>query len=373
MKRVVALLLAVFLLGCFPFNAGAVGVSAEAAVLYCADNNKVYFSKNENKRMRPASTTKIMTALITLEFAKKNNRKVRFTEAMVSEGSSMYLKAGEVVTLRDLAVGMLMCSGNDAAKAAAVSIAGSEEKFSVLMNERARDFGMKNTNFVTPSGLDEKDHYTTAYDMALLLNEALKNPDFKKLTAEKSETVRFINPENKITTYSNHNRMLSLNRYCIGGKTGFTKTAGRCLVTAAKKDGLTLICVTLNDKRDWYDHNTLYNYGFENYRMKILSDDDFFLDVDTVGGVKSKTTVGAEGECKVVVRAKDYNRIEKKLFLDNFLYAPKRSGEKVGRIDYLLNGKKIASRKLTAADDNNSLKENKSFWENIKGFFNNAF
>ena len=373
MKKAVALLLIILSLGCFPLKAGALSVSAESAVLYCVDNNKVYFSKNENKHMRPASTTKIMTALITLEFAEKNNRKVRFTEDMISEGSSMYLKVGDVVTLRDLAVGMMMCSGNDAAKAAAISIAGSEEKFSELMNRRARKIGMKNTNFETPSGLDDKDHYTTAYDMALLMSEALKNPEFKKLTCKKSETVRFINPDNKITTYANHNRLLSLNRYCIGGKTGFTKAAGRCLVTAAKKDGLTLISVTLRAERDWYDHNIMYNYGYENYRMKTLCGADFFLDVDTVGGEKSKTALGAQRECKAVVSAKDYNKIKSKYYIDNFLYAPQKSGDKAGKIEYLLNGKKIASAKLTVAEDNNSLKENKSIWDNIKGFFNNAF
>ncbi len=373
MKRTVAIILAIFLLGCFPLNTGALSVFAQSAVLYCVDNGKVYFSKNENKRMRPASTTKILTALITLEFAQKNNRKVRFTEDMICEGSSMYLKAGEVVTLRDLAVGMMMCSGNDAAKAAALSIAGSEEKFSELMNARARKIGMKNTNFVTVSGLDDENHYTTAYDMALLMSEALKNSDFKKLTCKKSETVRFINPDNKITTYANHNRMLSLNRYCIGGKTGFTKASGRCLVTAAKKDGLTFVCVTLNDKRDWYDHNLLYSYGFENYRMKTLCGADFILDVDTVGGEKSKTALCAENEIKTVVSAEDYNKIKSKFYIDNFLYAPQKSGEKAGSIYYFLNSKKIASAKLIVAEDNNSVKENKSIWENIKGFFNNAF
>lgn len=326
MKRFISLLIALILcLSVYGFSAETLGVSAESAVLYCADNNKAYFSKNENKRVKPASTTKIMTALLTLEYAKRDNKKVEFKREMISEGSSMYLKVGEVVTLRDLAVGILLCSGNDAANAAAVSISGSKEKFAELMTERAHKIGMKNTNFVTPSGLDDENHYTTAYDMALLMNEALKNPDFKSLTARKTDTVKFIKPENKITTYSNHNRLLSSYEYCIGGKTGYTSSAGRCLVSAAVKDGLTLIAVTMNDKRDWADHTAMYNYGFENYRMKEIDDNNFFLDVDTVGGEKNKTTVGGVGKSGIVVKAADYRKIKRKIIMDNFLYAPIKS------------------------------------------------
>lgn len=372
MKRIIAVLLFVLTLVGFSFKSKALSVSAESAVLYCADNNKVYFSLNENKRVKPASTTKIMTALLTLEHAERDNKKVEFKREMISEGSSMYLKIGEVVTLRDLAVGILLCSGNDAANAAAVSISGSKEKFAELMTERAHKIGMKNTNFVTPSGLDDENHYTTAYDMALLMDEALKNPDFKSLTARKTDTVKFIKPENKITTYSNHNRLLSSYEYCIGGKTGYTSSAGRCLVSAAVKDGLTLIAVTMNDKRDWADHTAMYNYGFENYRMKEIDDNYFFLDVDTVGGENNKTTVGGVGKSGIVVKAADYRKIKRKIIMDNFLYAPIKSDTEVGKIIYSLNGKIIARHKLTAATENNFVRENKNILESIKGFLNNA-
>jgi D-alanyl-D-alanine carboxypeptidase/D-alanyl-D-alanine carboxypeptidase (penicillin-binding protein 5/6) len=373
MKKFLAvLLLLTAFFGLTP-NVNALDVSAGSAVLYCADNGKVYFSKSENKRVRPASTTKIMTALITLEYAEKNNRNVKFTEDMFSEGSSMYLKKGEVVTLRDLAVGMLMCSGNDAANAAAISIAGSKEKFGEIMTDKARKLGMKNTNFVTPSGLDDDNHYTTAYDMAVLMAAALKNREFKRITSKKSLTVNFIKPANKITTYANHNRLLSLYKYCVGGKTGYTDSAGRCLVTAAKKDGLTLIAVTMNDRRDWVDHTSMYNYGFENYRMREIDDSDYIFDVETVGGVSDKTAVGGEGYTGIVLSAEDFSKIKKRVVMDNFLYAPVKSGDTLGKIIYTFKGKKIAEHKITAVENNNSKIENKSIWENIKGFFNNAF
>lgn len=372
MKRVIAVLLVLLSLGSFSLSADGVSVSANSAVLYCADNNTVYFSKNENKRIYPASTTKIMTALLTLEYAEKNNKKVKFSEDMTAEGSSMYLKIGEVVTLKDLAVGILMCSGNDAANAAAAAVSGSKEDFSVLMNKRAEEIGMKNTHFITPSGLHDSGHYTTAYDMALLMAEALKNREFKKLTSKRSATVRFTEPSDKVTTYSNHNRLLSLYPDCIGGKTGYTSEAGRCLVSASKKDGLTLIAATFNDRNDWEDHVSLYNYGFENYRMKTIDDSEFYFDVPTVGGENDKTTVGGEEASGFVVKSEDFSKIKRKILMDNFLYAPLKPKQKVGEIVYYLNDKKIAAHSVTVITKNNFNTENKSIWDSLKGFFNNA-
>lgn len=374
MKRIASLLLCVVLLA-FPIAVNGAQISnfAEASVLYCADNNKAYYSKNENKRMKPASTTKLLTALIALEYAAKDNKRVRFTRDMIAEGSSMYLKVGEVVTLRDLAVGLMLCSGNDAANAVALTIGGSMEKFAAIMNKRAAELGMTHTHFVTPSGLDDENHYTTARDLAVLMTAALKNKAFSELTKKKSETVRFIKPKNKVTAYSNHNRLLSLYDGCIGGKTGYTMSAGRCLVTAARRDGLTLVCVTLNDKRDWQDHIALYDYGFDNLRMNTLDDSELCLDVPTVGGKNALTTVVGEGSTPFVTKASDNAEIERRIVMDNFLYAPIKKNSVAGEVEYFYKGKIIAKHKLTAIEDNNSVKENKSLFDMIKGMLNNAF
>ena len=365
MKRVIAfaLIILMFIVPAVSVRA-EVSTSAGSAVLYSPFNNEVYYSNNENKHMKPASTTKILTALITLEYAEKNNKKVEFKESMAAEGSSMYLKFGEVLTLKDLAVGILMCSGNDASNAAAISIAGSTEKFADLMNKRAKKIGMKNTHFVTPSGLDHEDHYSTAYDMALLMAEALKNPEFSRLTAKKSETVQFISPADKSVTYTNHNRLLSLYEYCVGGKTGYTMAAGRCLVSAAVKDGLTLIAVTMNDRNDWQDHVSMYNYGFENHTMCVFDDTNFYLEVDVAGGDDNTVIVSSDDCGGIVVSPSDFNKVERKLHLDNFLYAPVKKGQKVGTIEYLLNGKKTAEHKLTAMN-NISAEKSTSFWQKI--------
>ena len=171
----------------------------------------------------------------------------------------MYLKVGEKVRLSDLAVGMMMQSGNDAANAAAIAIAGSTDAFADLMNEKAREIGMENTHFVTPSGLDDEAHYSTARDMAKLMAYALKNDRFSEITAQTSADGAFYHAREQACTYPNHNRLLSLYEGCIGGKTGYTMTAGRCLVTAAKRGGMTLIAVTLDDRDDWDDHTALYD------------------------------------------------------------------------------------------------------------------
>lgn len=374
MKRILCFTLAVLALFA-PLSAESAGepsVSAAEAVLYCPDSGEVYFSKSENKPAKIASTTKILTALLTLEYASDNNKSVRFTREMMAEGSSMYLKIGEVVTLRDLAVGILLCSGNDAANAAAISISGSLEKFAEKMNKRAKQIGMKNSSFVTPSGLDSELHYSTAYDMALLMSVALENEDFRKITAKKSETVNYISPRDKSVTYSNHNRLLSLYEYCISGKTGYTMSAGRCLVTAAEKDGLTLICVTLNDRRDWQDHIAMYEYGFENYVLVDLDDREAYFEVDAVGGVNDSTTLKGDGRTRLVLNAGEQDKIKKEILLDNFLYAPIEDGSEKGSIIYTLEDRVIAAHPIVAVAYNNSEAEDKTLWDYIRGIFSNA-
>lgn len=344
-------------------------VNAQACVLYCVDDGKVYFSVNENKKMKPASTTKLMTSLITLEYADSADKEVTFTQEMTAEGSSMYLKVGEKVRLSDLATGMMMASGNDAANAAAISIAESTEKFSELMNNRAAVIGMKNTHFVTPSGLDDENHYSTAYDMALLMSYALENENFAKLTSQKSATVEFIEPASKKTTYSNHNRLLSMYEYCTGGKTGYTMAAGRCLVSSAKKDGLTFVCVTLNDKNDWNDHIALYDYGFSQLSCVECDDSDYYLEIPCTGGDDDKISVTSLKGKNVVVPFEKKENVKRTVYADNFLYAPVKDGDIVGRIEYTLDGKLLASNNLIAVEYSNTQNKNKNIWTKIKEIF----
>ena len=370
MKQLVTIILCALTALTVPICANAAELpdtSAQAYVLYCPDNGEILASENENERMKPASTTKLMTTLITLEHAAKGNEIITFTDEMTAEGSSMYLKLGEQVTLRDLAVGMMLSSGNDAANAAAITIGGSSEEFAELMNSRAAEIGMENTHFVTPSGLDDDEHYSTAYDLALLMTEGLKNADFADLTSMKSAQVVFREPHDKRVTYTNHNRLLSLYNHCIGGKTGYTQAAGRCLVSAAKKDGVTLICVTLNDKNDWNDHAALYDYGFSRLQAAASTDSEYRLDVPVVGGEDDSVPVAGGKDFSAVLPAD--TEVERRVMLPNFLYAPVSEGRQVGIIEYRADGKLLGTVPLIAAAEVEEKQSAKGFFDWIKDLF----
>ena len=347
--------------------------SAQAYVLYCPDNDMTVSSKNADEKMKPASTTKIMTSLITLEEASSCDSEVTFKKDMTAEGSSMYLKVGEKLKLSDLAAGMMMASGNDAANAAAYMISGSSEKFAERMNEKAEQIGMKNTHFVTPSGLDDDNHYSTAKDMALLMSYALENEDFAKLTSKKSAVVEFIEPKLKKTTYANHNRLLSMYPYCTGGKTGYTMAAGRCLVSSAKKDGVTFVCVTLNDRNDWNDHIALYDYAFEKYSGIDCNDADFCVDVPCVGGKSDSVTVTGEKNGVIVAERSKLSDVKRRVYVDSFVYAPVKKGEEIGLIDYTLGGKLLYRCKIVAGETVKLSGKNSSIFNVINNILFNRF
>ena len=230
LKRIVCVVLAALL---FPFvHTNAEMTSAKAAVLINGDTGEIIYSYNENEKLPMASTTKIMTALILCETADLSEEITVTADMLKVEGSSMGLLAGDRVTYHDLLYGMMLASGNDAANVTAISIAGSVEKFAKMMNRRAEELGLKNTHFVTPSGLDADGHYTTAYDLALLAAFALKNEDFAKAASSKSAVLNYGNPPYR-RTLTNHNKLLSSFEGAVGVKTGFTKKSGRCLVSAA--------------------------------------------------------------------------------------------------------------------------------------------
>ena len=236
-----------------PAVAEALEVSATAAVLMDADMGQVLYEKNGDRQMLIASTTKIMTALVALERASPADVITVKQEHMI-EGSSMYLKPGERVTVEELLYGLLLCSGNDAAEALADGCGGTAS-FVRRMNSLAGELGMEDTSFENPSGLDGQAHYSTARDMARLAAYAAGNHTFVRLCSTRSVTIGG-------RTMTNHNRLLRAVPGCIGMKTGYTRAAGRTLVSAAERDGRRLVAVTLQDGNDWADHAALYDWGF---------------------------------------------------------------------------------------------------------------
>jgi len=319
-------------------------VSAKAAIVIEAQTGKIIYQKNSSQILQMASTTKIMTTLLSIESGNLDEYFVVDSNAIKVEGSSMGLVEGDSVTKRVLCYGMMLPSGNDGANATAVKIAGSVESFAVMMNERAKKIGMINTNFVTPSGLDDYTdlHYSTAYDMALLTREALKNPIFKQICSTKNARVEFGNPP-YARWLQNSNRLLSSCKGVIGVKTGFTDKARRCLVSACERGGVTLICVTLNDPNDWSDHANLYDYGFSQIKKFEMPVDNQNMLLNVVGGKRDIAYLKQKEPAELTLMTDDVSKITKKIILPRFEYAPLNAGDEVGRAEYILNGEVIKS------------------------------
>ena len=331
----------------FEFSAYAseLNLSAQAAVLICVNNGEVLYSRNGDKQLSMASTTKIMTSLLALEYPEPD-KEITVTDEMVRvEGTSMGLTAGDSVSLRELVYGMLLQSGNDAANTVACVIGGGKENFATLMNARAKQIGMNNTNFVTPSGLDDKNHYSTAYDMALLACECMKNPEFAFICSQKRASLTYGNPP-YLRTLTNHNKLLRIYKYSVGIKTGFTKKSGRCLVSAAEKDGVTLVAVTLRAPDDWNDHITLFEYGFSKCKGAEYTCDLSGVNLNVAGGVKQKIPVVVSE----TVQWLSGDDITVSIRLRPVVYAPVRAGDIVGKAVFSSDGRDISEVFIHAAE-----------------------
>jgi len=259
MKKTIVIIAVIAAL--LPVRVFGVHVSATSAILMDAESGQVLFEQQADRQMRIASTTKIMTALVVLEHCSPQESVTVRPEHMV-EGSSMYLKPGEEITVEELLYGLLLCSGNDAALALADHCGGSVDRFVGWMNEKAAELGMAGTSFANPNGLDADGHYSTARDMALLAAYAVENPTFTRICSTVNATLGG-------RTMTNHNKLLRTVRGCIGLKTGYTMAAGRTLVSCAQQDGYRLVAVTLQDGNDWVDHAAMYEEGFA-----LLSSED---------------------------------------------------------------------------------------------------
>ena len=307
-------------------RAEAVEVSASAAILMDMDSGRVLYERNAGTRMLIASTTKIMTALVAIRDGSLGDTVKVSREAAYTEGSSMYLKEGEKLTLETLLYGLLLCSGNDAAVAVAEHVGGSVEGFVERMNDTALELGMEDTSFANPNGLDDEAHYSTARDMALLARAAMENETLVRIASTRTVTIGG-------RTMTNHNKLLSFMDGCIGLKTGYTKAAGRTLVSCAERGGQRLIAVTLQDGNDWADHQSLFDYGFAAYpakRMAQLGHELAEKDGVPLVAADSFAWPLAQGEA-----------LETSLELDRELTAPLRMGTRVGEAVFSLNGKEV--------------------------------
>jgi len=302
-------------------------LSAQSAVLMW-DGNMIY-SKNSQQKLPMASTTKLMTALLTAESCDMDEEVLIETADCDTEGSSMYLRPGDTLSVKDLLKGLLLVSGNDAALALARYIGGSVEQFVVLMNEKAEALSMTSTSFANPHGLTDENHYSTAEDLALLMRACLDNKDLSGIISLKSCNIDGI-------TLVNHNKLLYKLNGCTGGKTGFTEAAGRCLVSSCMRDGAELICVTLNAPDDWNDHISLYEKAFREYSLRDVTSGMRFL-VPLIGGTESTAYLVPEYEKKIFVEKKSEVRVTPKL--PWFIFGPIEKGKTICKAEISVDGK----------------------------------
>ncbi|SDC38914.1 D-alanyl-D-alanine carboxypeptidase [Paenibacillus sp. UNCCL117] len=346
MRRVLGLLLALLLAAAFPGFAPpaiaappGISTSAESAALIDVVSGRLLYSSRGDKPMRIASLTKIMTAIVAIEHGKLSDMAKVSKNAFGKEGSSIYLKLGEEMNLKDLLYGMMLRSGNDAATTIAEHVGGSVEGFAYLMNEKARLIGMTNSSFKNPSGLDEEGHFSTANDMAKLTAYALRNPVFQEIVKTKVKKVPNPN-ESWDYTWINKNKMLSLYEGADGVKTGYTKLALRCLVSSATRGGQQVAVVTLNDSNDWIDHARLLDYGFQHYPLQTLIQP---------GEAVDGTGFVAGAGLRYPASEDEAGGFTRETMLNDPASTEFRLGT-AGRVDFKLGGKLIGTVPLVPAD-----------------------
>lgn len=315
-----------------PLRAGA--ISAECAILIDAETGRVLYEKKAEEKSLIASTTKIMTALVICEQTNVLDRVKIPKEAVGIEGSSMYLKAGEVLTIQELLYGLMLQSGNDAAVALAIYCGGTVEGFTELMNDKARRLGMTQSHFANPNGLDSPGNYSTARDMALLTAYAMRNPIFAQTVGTKTITIGD-------RCLRNHNKLLWQLEGANGVKTGYTKAAGRILISSVTRMGRQLIAVTFNAPNDWQDHKTLIEDGFSRFTVQQLVHQGQTLgQLELAGGQEASVDLIAAEDFSYPLAQGE--RVTITLPESGFAYAPVAKGQEAGFAHILVDGTAVA-------------------------------
>ncbi len=324
--------------------AGAPSISSLSAAVYVPESDLWLYEKDSRTARPMASTTKLMTALVAAERLEAEATVTVPEGAVPVEGTQLGLRAGQPITVRDLLAGLLLESGNDAANALALTVSDSYDAFASLMNERARAIGMTDSRFVTPSGLDADGHAASARDMALLGGAALEEPIVSELCASTSATLDL---DGRRVTVTNHNKLLRRMDGCVGMKTGFTKKSGRCLVSAAVRDGVTVVVATLNGGDYWNDHMALYDYAFSLIeRRQMTASVPYALPI--AGGADTYVPL-AFTPPSIVMRRED--AVAATVELPAFAWAPIAAGDAVGRVRYCVGDRTVAVVPITAAGD----------------------
>ena len=344
-------------------------ISAKSAVLIDAENGRILFEHNAYEKRGMASTTKIMTAITVLENCNINELVTVSFNAASTEGSSMYLEPKEKISVENLLYGLMLSSGNDAATALAEHVSGNTETFAKLMNKKANELGMKNSSFANPHGLDDENHYSTAYDMAILTKYAMSNEIFRKIVQTDKKTLE-ISP-GKFRYLTNHNKLLSMYEWCRGVKTGFTKKCGRCLVSYSEKNGVKLIAITLNAQDDWNDHINLFNNYFNTYKSyNIIKSKEYICSVNLKKASDSELKLYCCKAINLTLNQQEYEKITLEYNYPESINSPVYLGQTFGTVNVKLNNKIIASSPIVSLYGI-SEKQSSTYKDNLLFLFNN--
>lgn len=334
--------------------------SAKGAILIERDSGRILYSKNAFVKMPEASTTKIMTALLALEYGNLDEVVKVDNKSIGVEGSSIYLKKDEEIILRDLVYGLMLRSGNDAAIAIAIHISGSVEDFTKLMNNKAKQIGANSTNFTNPHGLHNENHYTTAYDLAIITRGALKHEEFRKIVS----TVRWLSGRNENKLFFNKNKTLWQYEGGDGVKIGFTKKAGRCLVSSATRNDMQLISVVLNDGNWFNDCYRMLDYGFKNYKNIIIYDQNQYVkSIYVKNGKSSSLPLVTANDLTIPLTENELKSVKTIIDVPERIDAPVVKGSKIGSIKVYLNGKLLKKTEIIA---NRNIKKKNSLEKSIE-------
>lgn len=346
-------------------------LSAQSYILMEKQTGKVVFEKNAYQKMKMASTTKIMTGILALEMGKPDDIVKVSERAAYVEGSSMYLAPNEQIRLIDLIYGLMLNSGNDAATAIAEHLCKSEAEFAKQMTKKAVEIGANNTSFENPSGLDGDNHYTTAYDLALITRYALKNDAFAEIVKTKKKVIPW---QGKAfgKTLVNHNKLLSMYEGCDGVKTGFTKKSGRTLVCSATRGGISLICVTLNAPNDWQDHTKLFDYAFSRLKLnKIIEKGQIMKTVSVTKGYVDKTSLIANDDLFLPIEANEFDKLSYEINAPQNIIPPVLNNEKIGEALIYYDKKFIKKIDLVTNEALIKLENKKIFMDSLNKIFIN--
>ena len=334
--------------------------SARAAVLYQPDTGCFLYEKNAASPLKMASTTKIMTALVAIEMAPLDRMLTVPCEAAGIEGTSLYLSEGDTGMLSDFLYALMLASANDAAATIAINLSGSIEAFASKMNERAEELQLQNTHFDNPHGLDSENHYTSARDLALLAAEALQNPSFADIVSTERKTI-YLNNGETVRHLTNHNRLLRSLAGVCGVKTGFTRASGRCLVTAAERSGVRVIAVTLDCPNDWQEHTALLEMGLSSFQYTALARKrSIAFRLPVLNGCGDTVLLSNPRDIYAVF-PNDAD-IETRFDTVQYLTAPIKKGDVLGKVSFYINDTLIAESPLTAESSISATQRQKRFF-----------